>query len=273
MRTEVVSPEPPSTAGMSPPAEVAYVRLRAKLSREELGPGERLGDERSLAASLGVSRTQLRHALDRLEDDGAVRRTIGRGGGAVVADGRFERHLNTIEGLPEIARRQGVVLETHVLRVEIALAGPRDRRLLQLDDGATVYRITRLRVADARPLSVELSTLPTDLFPGLDTQDLTSLYRTLTDDYGVSPVYSDESLQVTVADADLAQRLGVDEGAPLVHVQRTTTGSTHRPIELAHEYFVGTRMRFHLRKYGFVSLDRAVGDHDGAPSVHQREEQ
>jgi len=74
---------------------------------------------------------------------------------------------------------------------------------------------------------------------------------------------------VTVADAELAEHLGVDEGAPLVHVQRTTIGSTGRPIELAHEYFVGARMRFHLRKYGFVSLDRAVADHDAVFSVHQ----
>jgi GntR family transcriptional regulator len=254
---------------MGTAAELAYVRLRAMLTREEFGPGERLGDERSIAASLGVPRTQLRLALDRLEDDGAVRRTIGRGGGVVVADGRFERHLNTIEGLPEIARRQGVVLTTEVLRFEVATAGPRDRRLLRLGDGATVWRITRLRVAGGRPLSVELSTLPSDLFPGLGTKDLTSLYRTLKDDYGITPVYSDEALQVTAADAGLAERLAVDEGAPLVHVQRTTTGSTDRPIELAHEYFVGARMRFHLRKHGFVSLDRAVADHDVASSVHQ----
>ena len=245
---------------MTHPADVVCARLRAMLARDEYGPGERLGDERSLAASLGVPRTQLRQALDRLEEAGEVRRTIGRGGGVVVADGRFERHLNTIEGLPEIARRQGVVLETEVLRVELTTAGPRDRRLLQLPDGATIHRITRLRVADGRPLSVELSRLPTDLFPGLGTQDLTSLYRTLKSCYDITPVYSDESLQVTQADADLAARLSVDVGAPLVHVQRTTTGSTRRPIELAHEYFVGSRMRFHLRKYGFVSLDRALAE-------------
>lgn len=239
-----------------PAASTAEVRLRALLTREEYAPGERLGDERSLAAALDVPRSQLRHALDRLEGDGLVRRTIGRAGGVVVADGRFERNLSTIEGLPEIARRQGVHLETRVLRVELALAGPRDRRRLHLPEGAAVHRLTRVRVADGRPLSLELSCLPADLFPGLATQDLTALYRTLASHYDITPGVSDEQLQLAAADDAQAAHLDVAVGTPLVDVERTTTASTGRVIELAHELFVGTRMRFHLRKYGYAHVER-----------------
>ncbi|MGN8245731.1 GntR family transcriptional regulator [Cellulomonas soli] len=229
------------------------VRLRARLRAEQLGPGERLGDERSLAEQLGVPRAQLRSALDRLEAEGLVRRTIGRGGGVRVADGRIERNLNTIEGLPDIARYQGFHVDTRVLRVELTTAGARERRLLQLPEGAAVHRLWRLRLADGRPLSLEESHLPADLFPGLATQDLGSLYRTLRTVYGVEPEYSDESLELTFADHEQAAHLGVDVGSPLVHVQRTATGTGGRPIEAAHEHFVGTRMRFHLRKYGYVT--------------------
>ncbi|WP_448058713.1 GntR family transcriptional regulator [Cellulomonas hominis] len=240
---------------MSTDVDALVVRVRALLTREELRPGERVGDERGLAAALGVPRTQLRQALERLERAGVIRRTIGRGGGILVADGRLERNLNTIEGLPQIARYQGVRLETRVLRVELTLAGPRDRRLLHLDEGSAVHQVLRLRIADDRSLSLELTHLPADLFPGLADQDLSGLYRTLETVYGITPVYSDETLQLALADDEQAAHLGVDAGSPLIVVQRTAVGSTGRPIELAHEFFVGNRMRFHLHKYGYTKLE------------------
>lgn len=237
------------------------VRLRARIARDDLGPGERLGDERTLAASLGVSRATLRAALARLEADGLVRRTIGRSGGARISDGRIERNLNTIEGLPDIARRQGVVVHTRVLRVELELAGPRERRLLRLGDGAGVYHLVRLRVADERPLSIEASHLPADLFPRLHLEDLTSLYRTLRSVYGVQVEYADESLETVEADPWQSDLLAVPVGASLLHVQRVATGSSGRPVELAHEHFVADRMRFHLRKYGYVAPPRSTDQH------------
>lgn len=253
---------------MTSTADSTCVRLRALLAHEELRAGDRLGDERSLAARLGVPRGQLRQALERLEGEGAIRRTIGRNGGVVVSDGRIERNLNTIESLPEIARYQGVHVETFVLRAELATAGALDRRLLDLDEGAAVHQILRLRIAGGRPLSLELSHLPADLFPGLDTQDLSALYRTLRDAYGITPVYSDETLELTLADDEQAHHLEVDPGTPLIHVQRTAMGSTGRAIEVAHELFVGDRMRFHLRKYGYVKPERggATPDHPSLAS-------
>jgi GntR family transcriptional regulator len=232
-------------------------RLRAMLSREELRAGDRLGDERGLADRLGVPRTRLRVALGRLESEGLIRRTIGRGGGVVVADGRLERHLNTTEGLPDIARYQGIDVRTTVLRIELTLAGARDRRMLQLAEGAAVHRVSRLRFAAGTPLSLEVSALPAELFPGLASQDLSSLYRALRTVYQVEPVQSDETLELSAAAADQAVLLGVPEGTPLIRVERVAVSAAGRPIELAHEFFVGARIRFHSRKYGYAKVARA----------------
>lgn len=227
-------------------------RIRSMIRREEIRPGDRLGDERTVAASLGVPRTQLRVALERLESDGLIRRRIGRGGGIVVSDGRLERNLNTIDSLPDITRAQGVVLDTRVLRAEVAPASHQDQRMLRVSEGVNVFRILRLRVAAGAPLSLELSHLPADLFPGLLQRDLGSLYRAMREGYGVTPAFSDETLDLTVADDDQAAHLAIERGSPLVHIHRVTTGSSGRVIEIGREHFVGDRMRFHLRKYGHV---------------------
>jgi GntR family transcriptional regulator len=237
--------------------EELVARLRALLAAGGFGPGERVGDERGLAAELGVPRAALRAGLDRLAAAGLVRRTIGRSGGVIASDGRIERHLNTTESLPQIARYQGVHVDTRVLQVALGLAGAAERRRLDLAEGATVHRILRLRLADGRPLSLEASCLPADLFPGLDRADLSSLYRTLLERYGIGPVYSEETLEVVGANAEQAAHLAVGTGTGLVYVQRVATGSTGRPIELGQEWFVADRMRFHLRKYGYVKPERS----------------
>lgn len=237
---------------MSDELDLLCSRIRAVIREKEVRPGDRIGDERSLAASLGVPRSRLRQALDRLEADGVVRRRIGRGGGIVASDGRLERNLNTIDGLPEIARQQGVLLETRVLRAEIARASGQDQRLLALGPDDHVYRLLRLRLADGTPISLEATRLPTTPFPDLLQQDLSGLYTLLRTRYGISPGYSDETLELSLADDEQAQHLEVPVGTPLIHVHRVTTASDHRPIEIGREYFVGADVRFHLRKYGYV---------------------
>jgi GntR family transcriptional regulator len=237
---------------MTSPVDELCARIRSLIRENEVRPGDRIGDERSLAASLGVPRSRLRHALDQLETDGLVRRRIGRSGGIVASDGRLERNLSTIEGLPDIARQQGIQLVTQVLRAEIALATGQDQRLLGLGPQDHVYRVLRLRVADGRPLSLEATRLPTGLFPDLLHQDLSSLYALLRTHYGLSPLYSDETLELALADDEQARHLAVAPGTPLIHVHRVTTGSGARPIEIGREYFVGADVRFHLRKYGYV---------------------
>lgn len=237
---------------MSASVDALCARIRSLIRENEVRPGDRIGDERSLADSLGVPRSRLRAALDLLESDGLVRRRIGRGGGVVASDGRLERNLSTIEGLPQIARQQGIRLETHVLCAEIARASGQDTRLLDLGPHDHVYRLLRLRIADGRPLSLELSRLPTAAFPDLLRGDLTSLYALLRTRYGVWPVSSDETLELTLADDEQALHLDVEAGTPLIHVHRVTTGSCGRPIEIGREHFVGASVRFHLRKHGYA---------------------
>lgn len=62
------------------PAETAFLtRLEACVAREASPKTGRLPSERSLAQSLGVGRAELRKALGVLEDQGRIRRHVGKG--------------------------------------------------------------------------------------------------------------------------------------------------------------------------------------------------
>jgi DNA-binding FadR family transcriptional regulator len=53
--------------------------ILAESERAGRGPGSRLPTERRLAADLGVTRSEVRHALAVLEADGLISREVGRG--------------------------------------------------------------------------------------------------------------------------------------------------------------------------------------------------
>lgn len=54
-------------------------RVKAYISAGGFAPGDRLPAERVLIDELGLTRSRLRHALDRLEQDGRIWRHVGKG--------------------------------------------------------------------------------------------------------------------------------------------------------------------------------------------------
>lgn len=227
----------------------------------EYHPGERIGSERALAVALGVSRERLRQALDELEREHVVRRATGRTGGIFADDGRLQRRLNTIEGVPALLRQQGRQLETRVIHCRVALASPYERRALGLQPGQGVIFLLRARFVDGESWSLESSTLPAERFPGLPEADLShSLYGILHKDFGVQPTVAKETLDVRYADAEQAHLLRVHEGHALVEIWRTTYDQSDLPFEIGHDFFRGDRTRIHTRSYG-ANWKRATPSH------------
>ncbi|KAA9105529.1 GntR family transcriptional regulator [Microbacterium rhizomatis] len=226
-------------------------QIERQISDEGLRPGERLASERALAEQLGVARTALRLALTELENRGSIRRTMGRSGGIFVADGKIERQLNTTAGVPDMLRQQGRRSTTVVIRVDIGLATPSERRGLALAAGENVVRIVRRRDADGTPWSLDTSVLPARLVPAIGSHALHgSLYALLAEKYGLEPAEADETVDIAAADETTAAHLGIAVGAAVLQVWRTARTDDGTPIEFAHDYFRGDRTRMHLRRYG-----------------------
>jgi DNA-binding GntR family transcriptional regulator len=102
-------------------ASAAYDALLAEIARGRWRPGERLVEE-ELSEELGISRTPLREALQRLEGTGLVEIAPRRG--AFLR----EPSLEWVEELWEVR----LLLECHAIRK--AAAKPPDESLLRLRD-------------------------------------------------------------------------------------------------------------------------------------------
>jgi GntR family transcriptional regulator len=218
--------------------------LADAIAAGQLSPGDRLPTEQDLAAWLGVSRMTLRHALSELAQRGLVTRTVGRTGGTFVAEPKLEQDLTTLAGFSEQLRRHGKVAGARVLAATHITASPAATAALQLPDGAAVFDVRRIRLADGKPIVIEHSQFPAELFPDLLECRLDgSLYELLADNYGQRPHRARESLEPVVAGVREAEALEVDEGAPLMLVERTAYSQTGQPLEYARDLFRGDRTK------------------------------
>lgn len=236
-------------------------RIRALIRSGDFQVGERLGSERELAERLGVSRATLRNALAAMEQRHEIRRLIGRNGGVYVSDGRFERNINTEESLPVIVRRQGGTLSSSVVSASIAPASPSDMRMLELPEDSAVFNVVRLRRVDGRPLSLEISHLPTAMFPRFLSKDLTEPFYSIFDrDYEVRPGSVEEVLEPILSDCRESELLEINVGTPLMRVRRIAKSEQGVPFERAMDVYIASRMRFTMHHSGYVRLSAAADD-------------
>lgn len=234
-------------------------RIRTIIRTNQLTAGERIGTERAIAQRLNVTRSTLRSALDAMERNHEIVRLIGRAGGIVVSDGKLVRNIDTIESLPDIARRQGFTLDTTVLSATLTTCGPSDARHLGLQTGDPIYRMSRLRRLDGTPLSLEQNTLPAALFPDLlSYPDFgTSLYGMLNTRYDVDVSDAEETLETFEASDEHTALLDIPTGSPVVRIRRDASDTQGRIVEHAVDLFAASRIRFTLKATGYVRLSAA----------------
>lgn len=252
----------PAAAPDSRLVDEARRRLLDLISSGVLRTGDRLGTERELAVQLGVSRPTLRQVLAVLAQSGIIRRVPGRAGGTFVARAKVDRDLSVVVGLPEYLRRQGFLAGTQVLSAIMAGADGAAAAGLSVPAGSLVLDITRIRLADGIPLSLERARFPADLFPGLLELPLGgSVYDLLDEHYGVRPDEVVEHLEVAEASAGQAALLGVPPGAPLLAITRTSSTSSGTAFEFSYDLFrsdrTGVTFRTRAQRAEIVSRDAA----------------
>lgn len=244
-------------------AESVRRLLVEEIDSGSMAPGSRLGSERELAASYGVSRGTLRQVLGLLEQAGLIRRVPGRGGGTFVSHAKVERDLSEIPSVPGVLARQGYESDTRILATRVTTPADRERRALDLTEGDLVVEIRRIRLASGTPISLDLATFPDARFPGLLEQSLGgSLYELLRSSYGTRSDETEEQIEVVHATDEEAALLAVVPDAPLLLVRRVTYDADGVPFEYSKDLFRSDRTRIRMRTPGRGIRGQAVQDGD-----------
>lgn len=232
-------------------AASAALLIASLISHGEFSTGSRLGSERELAERFGISRSVLRSGLRLLEESGTITRSRGRNGGSYVSDKRIERDLSALIGLPNVLKSQGFIAGTRIIKTTIREALGLEASALSLAMGEMVIELIRIRLANGSPISLECTVLPANRFPGLLEKSLGgSLYDLIESEYGIKANEASERIEIKLSDADEAKVLGVDVGAPLFLVTRTTLDPESIPFEYAIDLFRSDRTLIYIKTFG-----------------------
>ena len=199
----------------------------------EIAPGTRIEDEVSMAERLKVSRPTARRAMETLTNRGLIVRR--RGAGTQVTPTRIHRPM-ALSSLNDDLERSGVEPRTSVLEWGVEGATPGVAAALNLEVGADVVRIRRLRMMRDEPLAIMHNWLPAAIAPTLEELQSGGLYARLRE-RGITVAVGVQQISARLATQEEARLLHEPTGAALLTLQRTAYDDAPKAVEFGmHAY-------------------------------------
>ncbi|WP_164520294.1 GntR family transcriptional regulator [Specibacter cremeus] len=229
-------------------------RLYSEIASGRLAPGAALGSEADLQEQFGVSRVTLRQAVGLLVEQGLVVRKQGKGTFVEASPLKFP--LDTLEGTTQLATTLGRPTTSQVTRMQAIKGSSVIRQLLDTKPDENLIQVCRLDFAGDQPLAFATIHLPERIGSRLTKQELEheALYPLLERTQSEIATQADETIQAAGASKEVAERLGIPVGAPILTVARTTRNQHNVPIEYSVIDFRANALQFS------ISLRRRMGE-------------
>lgn len=205
-----------------------------------LRPGERLSSDAELCVEFGVSRMTARNAMQRLAEDGLIRREPGRG--SFVAKPPAHRRTNRLMTFSQEMLRAGRIPSSRMLTRVIRPSTTTEAASLGIPVRQPVVHLRRLRLADDQPIALESAILIGACAGAVMTADLThgSLHETLRR-AGFALSRGTGTITAATATAAAARLLGIRTGDPVLVECRVILDDHGREIEVTESVYPADR--------------------------------
>jgi GntR family transcriptional regulator len=224
----------------------AYQSIAALIDSGNLQPGDPLPAEPALARKLEISRSTLRRALRRLEEEGLIVRRHGIGT-FVSTRPHLTSGLERLESVLSMAAREGLTSEVRNYSVETVEAGPVLAERLRIAPGTELTRVRRTILLDRRPAAYFEDFVVPELLQPCELTDTFSgsILDLLREHYPGRLTRAKTIVNAVPAESPVAERLTVDRGRPLLLLEETLFDEQDA-VEFSMNYFVPAMFRFHI---------------------------
>lgn len=221
--------------------------LRTRILDGSYPPLSRMPSEAELGKAHGVSRITVRQALGDLQKEGLIFKIHGKG--TFVARPKAFQNVSTLQGLAESMGERGYEVINRLRSFRFVPADAQVAARLQVAEGDSVAQIKRARLVNRELVSLEVTYLPEAVGRRLEKADLVSrdIFLILENDCGLPLGHADLAIDAILADAELAAALEVEEGSPVMRIERLTHGADGQPLDYEHLYYRGDAFQYRLR--------------------------
>lgn len=221
--------------------------LRTRILDGTYAPHSQMPSEHELCAMFGVSRITVRQALGDLQKEGLLFKLHGKG--TFVSKPKAFQNVSSLQGFAEAMSSMGYEIVNQLRSFRVVEASRQVAARLGVEEGSPVTEIHRVRLLNREPVSLELTWLPETLGARLANADLVTrdIFLILENDCGVPLGHADIAIDAILADEDIADALRVEEGSPVLRIDRLTHDAHGAPIDYEHLYFRGDAFQYRLR--------------------------
>lgn len=230
-------------------AEPSYLQLLRKLTElidsGEIGDGDSLPSERTLAEMLNLSRVTVRRTYEELRARNYLE-THGRLGVTAKTPPRLTPQLGRLKGFTEEMRELGMEPSTRLLEHGVVT----DRTLASIfsrPSTASFLRLVRLRLGDGIPLSREVAWYDLTAAPALADWDIQgSAYRYLTEQCGIALSHGEQTIEAVLSSDAEAEVFEFSAPSPCLLMKRKTFSKAGQVIEYVEGTFRGDAYAYRL---------------------------
>lgn len=209
---------------------------------------DRVPPEMELANELGVSRTTVRDALSRLENEGVIYRKQGAGTFVNRPGLRIRSRLDEIWSYEAVLQAHGYEPSTVVLDLSHQAADADLANDLSLVEGDPILLVRKLFKENDQPVILTCNYVPLALIkkPFEKADFVVPVFTYLSEATGQHLSYYLSEIVPVLADGDLAATLHVPSPTAVLSLEETGYNEENEPILKAHSYFRDDLLRLGL---------------------------
>lgn len=208
--------------------------LRKIIELPEHQQGKLLPNEVQMASSLGISRNTLRQAINKLVFEGLLIRKKGVG---TIVTKPVDSKANNWKSFSQEMKTKGISIVNYDIEFKWLVPEIEILQFFGLKEGSKVLKMERLRGSDSGPFVFFISYFHPRI--GLTGQEDFNrpLYNIMEEDYSVTVKISQEEITATAANKEMADKLEMNFGEPILKRKRFVFDPGRRPIEFNIGYY------------------------------------
>jgi GntR family transcriptional regulator len=221
--------------------------IRAKIIDGTYVAHQQLPSENDMIAAFGVSRITVRQAINDLQKEGLLFKVHGKG--TFVALPNVSQELTHLQGFGEAMHRLGHETFSDVFGLKTVKAPGSARAKLQIEEGSPVTEIRRVRYLNREPVSIDYSWVRHDVGARLTEKNLREkdLFSLLENELS-QPLHSaDVEIDATSATTDVAARLKIAPGSPILRIERLTYAQGEKPLVFEYLHYRPETFKYKIR--------------------------
>ena len=218
--------------------------LRNLIAAQKSAPGFMLPKEMELANQLGISRSTVRQATNKLENEGLLKRKKGVGT-TIAPKKRLLTELDHWYSFTQEMKDRGVDVQNLFIKTSSVPANEKLSQFFNIELGRPVFKLSKLKGTGKDPIVYFESYFRPRI--GISEEDdfVVPLYSMLESKYGIKVVRSNENIIAKLA-GRLGATLKVSPESPILFRERFVYDPGDRPIEYNVGYYRSDRFTYSI---------------------------